>query len=112
MATWTKSELAENALIYLGVKAAGQSVSADDDALVQKIIDSVYAQGRTFGILPFQLDEIPEWAQWPLAKWVAVESGPAFGKLLPFDIRDDALKQLRAQMQGDKPPMAIKASYF
>ena len=112
MATWAKTELAEAALIYLGVKAAGQSVSADDDALVTKVIDSVYAQARTYGIAPFQLATIPEWAQWPLTKWVAVEAGPAFGKLLPFTIRDDAQNDLRRQMQGDKPAMPMKANYY
>jgi len=112
VATWAKTDLAEKALIYLGVKAAGQSVSADDDALVQTVIDSVYAQARTYGIAPFQLSAIPEWAQWPLMKWVAVESGPAFGKMLPFDIREDAVKTLRAQMQSDKPNISIKGTYF
>jgi hypothetical protein len=112
VATWTKTELAEKALTYLGVHQVGQSVSANDDALVQAIIDSVYAQARTFGIAPFQLSAIPEWAQWPLTKWVAVESGPAFGKLLPFDIRDDAIKALRAQMQSDKPAMSTKGMYY
>lgn len=112
MATWAKTELAEKALIYLGVAQNGQSVSANDDALVQTVIDSVYAQARTFGIAPFPLSAIPEWAQWSLMKWVATEAGPAFGKMLPFDIRDDAIKALRAQMQSDKPDMPIRGTYF
>lgn len=112
MATWDKSELGEQALKYLGVKAAGQSVSAEDAADVALAIDSIYAQVRTFGIAPFSVDEIPEWAQWPLMKWVAVEVGPLFGKLLPFDIRNDAERQLRAQMQGEKPAMPARAKHF
>jgi hypothetical protein len=112
VATWDKSELSTGALKFLGVAAAGQSISAEDDADVQKAIDSIYAQVRTFGIAPFPLSAIPEWAQWPLMKWVAVEVGPLFGKLLPFDIRHDAEKQLRAQMQGDRPPIPAKAKYY
>lgn len=112
MATWARSDLIDHALTYLGVKAAAQAPTAEDSDVVGVVVDSIYAQARTYGLAPFSVSEIPEWAQWPLTKWVAVEAGPTFGKLLPFTIRDDAQNELRKQMQGDKLPRPHKGTYY
>lgn len=112
MAVWTDTELVENVLSYLSVKATGQPVNADDDNLVKRIYTSVYAQMRTAGYAPFKYDEVPEWAWWPLVKWLAVEAGPTFGKFLPAALREEGKTELRATLTTEKPPMPVRAKYY
>ena len=79
MATWTKSELATAVLQNLGVLAAGETAASEDSNSVQASIDSVHAQLRSKGLVPFATSAIPEWAQLPLRDYVAFDVANVFG---------------------------------
>lgn len=100
MATWTKSDLADRVLEYIGVKPAGQPAFAEHSILVQGAFDSVYDRGKDSGTSPYNPEAIPEWAQWPLVRYLAFEVGPRFGKMYPVEMRNDAKQEMAASIFG------------
>lgn len=114
MATWTKAELAQKVLEYVGVVPAGQSASSEDSTLAEGVIDSVHAQldSHDHSKVPFATSAIPEWAQQPMVKYVAVEVGPYFGKPYPEQHKATALRELEAAGAGHDHPVQARARYF
>jgi len=112
MATWTKSDLSTKVLSYLGVKPAGQDASSEDDNLCKDIIDSVYEQLNTFGLVDFSVDAIPEQIQQSLVKYVAVEAGPYFGKIMDEGLKVLAEREMRRQSHGPATHMNVKSRYY
>ena len=79
MATWTKATLARRVLEELGVVGESQTPSAEQQARVEEIIDSVYDRLRPKHLVPFLTSAIPLWAQVPLRDVVAASAAPRFG---------------------------------
>lgn len=103
MATCTQAQLAEKVLIHLGVKAQGQNPSADDLDLVSSVIDSVADGLRPSGAVYFDLDAIPEWAQWPLVEMVGARVAPSFGRARP----EAEFNRARADFLGSSNTAAV-----
>lgn len=117
MANWVKADLSTKVLEYLGQKPAGQAATAEDDTLCQQVIDSVFAQLDKLGLVLFASSAIPEWAQWPLTKYIAAEIGPSFGvtgqRLAELTAgKAEARRELQEQVAGQKQHVPSKAEYF
>lgn len=100
MANWTKAELANNALEYMGVKAAGQSVSGEHSNYVQKVIDSLWKQYRPTGLMQYATSAIPDWSHMPWMKLLAFEVGPRFGRPYPESYKNNAIREMAAYVFG------------
>ena len=79
MATLTRAEAIGRVLELIGVKAAGQSASAEDESLAGEVFDAAYERLNREGLAPFSTTAIPEWAQYQLECIAAFECGPFFG---------------------------------
>lgn len=113
MATLTKAQLRDLVLEHIGVKAAGQSASAEDAAAVETAIDAAHAQLRKFGLVPFATSAIPEWAQIPLRDYVAGDIGHSFGFGDAFKPGQTlAERELARQVSGYRHPLKIRTEYF
>ena len=113
MATRTKAQLANDILEWMGVKPAGQSVSGEHSNFVQRVIDSVYDQLQDPGLAPYGLSAIPEWAQLPMIKYVAVEVGPRFGKPYPEQQKVTAKQEMAAAVfGGPRPTLPTKSKDY
>ena len=66
-------------LEILGVKPAGQSASAEDADICGRHYDSAYSRLRKRGLAPFSSNAVPDWAQGPVAQYVARDCASAFG---------------------------------
>lgn len=108
---WTKAKLAEKVLENIGVKAAGQPVSSDYANYVKDSWTSVYDQLSDVSLVPFPANEIPDWALFPLIKYLSVEVGPRFGRPQPEGLKNIAMQELaRSRFGGraDKLPVPAK----
>lgn len=112
MATWTKNDLAENIVSFLGVKAQGQSVSAADNALVGSHIESVVDGLRPTGAVYFELATIPEWAWIPLTEMVAVKVGPHFGRPQSVGLWREARADFIGGANTARPMTPAKGPYY
>ena len=112
MGTWTKNELAENVLSYLGLKAQGQNVSAGDNALIGKNIESVVDGLRPTCAVYFDLSAIPDWALIPLTEMVAVKVGPHFGRQLSPGLWREARADFIGGGNTARPMSPAKGTYF
>jgi len=117
MADWTKTQLADKTLEYLGVKAAGQSASAEDNALAQEVAQSVYEQLRKTGLAPFAISAVPEWAQMQLKKIIAADLCGNFGisgqrRVEYMQDKMAGIRELAVQCAGYKHPIPVRAKYF
>lgn len=113
MATLTKAQVRDRVLEHIGVLAAGQSASAEDAVLVEEAIDSAYAQLRKFGLAPFDLATVPEWAQPLLRDYVAGIVGATFGFGDAFVAgMARAETDLARQVAGYKHPLRTEADYY
>lgn len=119
MATKTKAQIATLVLESLGVKAAGVAASAEDSERVEDAIDSVHDQLRARGLAPFELATVPEWAQEPLADYVAGSlsmlnvfrvSGERAGLLR--QARQEGYRILLEQNQVQDPGIPAKPYWF
>lgn len=79
MATKTRIELAAMTLEALGVKAAGQSASAEDTATVVTAIDGILSRLKRDERAPFAVDSVPDWAWAPLRDMAAYAVRSDFG---------------------------------
>lgn len=100
MATWNKATLANKTLEYIGVKPAGQAASGEHVNLVQEFIDSAYDSFQEQGIAPYSIEAIPEWAQIPWMKYLAVEVGPRFGKPYPDTFQEKSIREMTMVVFG------------
>lgn len=117
MAELTKADLSARVLEHLGVKSAANAANGHDDEFVQEAIDGAYAELRKFGAVPFDVDEIPEWAQVPLRDYVAGDVAQGFGhtgqRLLEFKAAaKEGERRLRKQVAGFKHQLRTMADYF
>lgn len=117
MASWVKATLSEKVLEYIGQKPAGQAAAPEDDSLCQSVIDSVFSQLDKTGLVLFASSAIPEWAQWPLVKYVSAEIAPSFGitgqRLMELTAgKSEARRELAAQVAGQQQRIPAKADYF
>ena len=109
--------LSTRILQHLGVLAAGESATAEDHQLVREALTGAHAQLATRGLVPFELDEIPEWAQLPLRDYVAYQLASSYGimgerlqMLAAEHLR--GLAELRVQMAAHASALPVRARYF
>lgn len=100
MAAITKAQLATKVLEHLSVVPLGQAASPEHHNYVKVAIDSVYDQLQDSGLAPYGLSAIPDWAQLPMMKYVAVEVGPHFGKAMPEGVKHLAKQEMSASVFG------------
>lgn len=100
MATMTAAEIRDMALEHIGVKAAGQSASAEDASLTEKVITAVVSRFARDGLITFAESAVPEWAQLALRDLVAFEISPSFGVPKNYDEERAAKATLAAQTSG------------
>jgi hypothetical protein len=117
VATISKATLATRVLQRLAIIPAGESPSADDDALVQAKIDTAWSKLRGLGVLTFTSSTlataIPEWAQDELERYVAAEVAPHFGKQVNKDAEQFAAeKELRRQSASHRHQVRVTPDYF
>lgn len=96
---------------------AGQAVASEDQSLVDEAIDAGHARLRKFGLVPFALSAIPEWAQVPLRDYVAGDVAQSYGfggpRLGEFkSAQRMAERDLARQVSGFRHPIRIKTDYF
>lgn len=110
----TKAELATAVLKRLSVIGAGEEAEADDQAVVEEAIDSIYPQLRKLGLAPYAVSSIDEWAQRPLIKIVAADIGPEFGHRDPMKNELEhkkGMRELRRQMIANRRNIPTKADF-
>ena len=113
MATLTQAELRNRILEHLGVKAAGQSASAEDSGLVDEALESSHSILRKFGLCPFALTAIPDWAQPGLRDYVAADVSPAFGKAVDvIATKAVAERELSRQLARHKSELRTMPDYY
>lgn len=79
MADKTRAQMIDWILEVVGAKPAGQSASAEVGDVAGRYYDSAYARLRKRGLVPFGSGAVPEWAQAPLAHYVARDCAATFG---------------------------------
>jgi hypothetical protein len=100
-------------LKYMGVTPMGQSPFAEDVAFVEAAWVSVYDQLQDPDLVPFPPDDIPDYACWPIMKYLAVEVGPRYGKVYPEDVKNIALSELnRSRFGGATGALPAKAKDY
>jgi hypothetical protein len=117
VAELTKAQLSARVLEHLGVKPAASTASAHDDAFVREAIDAAHARLRKYGLVPFGIDAIPEWAQVPLRDYVAGDTAQSFGisnqRLAEFKAGQVAgERELQRQVSGYRHQLRTAAEYF
>lgn len=75
----TRFDLAERALLEIGVLAAGETASAEDQSLAEMKFDAVHASLGARGLLRWTLSDIPIWAEEPLVQMTAALLLKPFG---------------------------------
>lgn len=117
MATKLRAEMITMLLEHIGVKAAGQSARAEDEATAGVIVDSVYARLRKLNLANYATSAFPEWAQMPFIEVAAAECGSPFR--LPSELmmkldadREHGYRELYIQMQGRHHRAPTVARYY
>ena len=100
MSTWTKANLRDQILEHIGIKAAEESAVAADAVVVEAAIDSAYDQLKALPpcLAPYDIDEIPEWAQPLLRDFVEPEVKPYFNQPVSPREKEDAQFVARSRM--------------
>lgn len=117
MADITKQSLRDRVLQNIGVLAAGATAASLDVTLVEEKIDALYAQLRKFGLVPFPVTSIPDWAQQQMEDIVSYAVAPTYG------VTGNRLNELREakrvgefdlnrQLSGFKHKRRTPAEYF
>jgi hypothetical protein len=117
VASMTKAQIASATLEHMGVIAAGATAATADQALVEAVVDRVYARMRALDLVPFPVSAIPEWAQRQLIDVIARDAGPAFGvpanaMLLFIENAKRSESDLQRQIAGTQQPRTIEREYF
>jgi hypothetical protein len=111
----TKAELATAVLKRLTVIGSGETADADDQALVEEAIDSIYPQLSKLGLAPFSVDSIDDWAERPMIQIVAAAVGPEFGyRDQAYNANEDRAgrNELKRQTAAHSRNIPTKAQYF
>lgn len=110
MATQTREELSQDALVELQVTPAGISAAAEDAEEARKQFDNVYALMEGDGLAPFPTTAIPEEAQHALREMVKIRSAPFFGRGAEYREKDfqNAKKELRQALKRTQTTRGIK----
>lgn len=87
---FTAAQVRQAALEHLGIVGAGQSPSAEDDALAERKYVSLYGRLHRKRLVPFLRTSVEDWAIDPLAKVLAWEMVSEFGFT---GIRRDGLRE-------------------
>lgn len=112
MATMTAAEIRDLVLEHIGVKAAGQAVSAEDASLTEKAITAVVSSLKRDGLATFPETAVPEWAQLPLRDIVAFEVSPSFGRPQNISAERRARTALASQTSGNHDPRVVTPVVF
>ncbi|MEM2160739.1 MAG: hypothetical protein QXN55_07290 [Candidatus Nitrosotenuis sp.] len=110
MANWSITELTDEILEQMQVKAAGQAARAEDANKVSRAIAASIDYLRGINLAPFEYNSIPEWATSALRDYVIADIGPAFG--ITGYSKKLAKEELRAQCGRYGPPIRVKAKYY
>lgn len=99
------------------MKAAGQSVSAEDTNNATAAFDSLYAKLQQVGLAPFASTAVPEWAQDELAVLIAKRLLPDYGvggdrAALIVGMAKEARRELATQTSGHRQETEIESDYF
>lgn len=78
MATRTKLDVIEQAFRRLGIKAADEALTADQEAYASSTLDALYFEIRQHAPINWWPDEVPDEVFIPLANLLAAEIGPAY----------------------------------
>lgn len=116
MAKVDKTGLCNLVLWHLGVLASGQSASQADKDLLGIATDAAHARLDKPGLVPFNTDDIPEWAQIQLRDIVAADVAQTFGvtgqRLVEYrQASDVAEMSLSKQVAGRKPKSPPERDY-
>lgn len=117
MTTFSRSDLAVRVLRDLGLVAAEETPSADDQTFAEETVESVYAELAAVGIsLPDGSDQaLPEKHLVCVSKRIGLDVGPAFGL---FSIADaevaKPVAEQRLRALSAKPPtgQTIPVDFF
>ena len=118
MASIAKDALAVRVLERLSVIAAGATPADADQALVEGYIDATHSGLRApKNLVPFTLDDIPEWAQIPLCSIVAFNVTPEYGVtgLRKAELEKESKEgklELSRQVAGRKHKRRVRQEYF
>lgn len=117
MATWTQAEWATASLVRLGIVAAGQAASAEDQTLANDKAGQIYPQLRRKGLAPFAVATIPEGVQDQLEAILAYKLTPHFGitperKAIFAAEARQAMHELAAFLASDKHQTPIEVEDF
>lgn len=112
-----EAELIDFVLETLGIKAAGDSATAEDSASATIVIESLHDRLTGDGLVAFELSAIPKWATVPLATMAAYELGPVFGitgeRLQDLASRyNGARDELARQTAAKKPPLPVRTNCY
>ncbi len=114
MADWTRADLIDDVLTRLGVKAAGESASAEDSNTAGAAADGVHEKLQGEGLAGFEISAIPEWAQTDMSRLVCAEIAeqyvPDVQKFLV--LAGEAKRSLRTQQSRKGHSMQIRACYY
>lgn len=117
MADITEANLSDRVLQHLGILAAGATAASADTTLVEEEIQATWSRLRKFGLAPFALSAIPDWAQQQLCDLVAYECAPKYGitgqRFLELAERARVAEfDLNRQLSGFKHKRRTHAEYF
>ena len=105
----SKLDIIEMAFRRLGIKAEDESLTADQRAYAEQVIDALHAEISSTAALPFWPDEIPNVAAIPFANLLAAEIGPSY--MVATEPRSTAFVRLIAAIRSDDRGDAT-AEYF
>lgn len=109
----TKAELIERALMFLGVGEAGQPVEVEDRDAVDKVLGPLLAQLAASRIVYVpNVEQIDDRVFLPLARYLANEAAPAFGRPYSEDERLAAELALRRAVASYTTFQPVKVDYF
>lgn len=116
MAKWTATELSNDILEHIGVKSLYNDANANSFAKVLVAVYSAHDALSGFGLAPYDVEEIPEWAQPLLRDWVEPEIKPYFGKPVSADQKEMeqriARHKMSQQLALSNMPLPTIAEYF
>lgn len=109
----TKDELIEQALRSLGVAEAGQPIEIEDYEAVDACVEPLRAMlARDRAIYIANVDAIDEAVFLPLARLLANEAAPAFGRERTQDAYEAGRAEIKRILSQDTVFHPVPTSYF
>lgn len=117
MADRIKTELRDAILEHLRVKANGQTVSAEDDARMDKIMDDTHEKLVDRGLAYWELTAIPQAVFRPVVRYMAGEAASPMGlsaeRVTEYEVKSDVaeadIRRHNATKDSGEP---VKAVYY